>query len=349
MSLLGKIKFLSLRKKVLKKHSEYLKNGNYVGDSRAKSFCLASNERAINFCKNNLKRKYKKDLIGRVLLNKKIRSKNKLFSGELIVLGNSTVNDMPSSVKIFDFSKSAVLTVYHDDNKFNLDHNARLQFEKELPLVPLIQVDTERKFIEEEMIFSKPISSLEGKEYEKIFNKIMGCYQNYFNSNATEKAVSVGDMISDSKDGGLDSKLESALLSSLIKISDQKIPVRRLHGDFTFDNILIKENEIYFIDFEHFGDYVFFYDVFWLMQNEYVYAKNKTLLSGYFAGKFDKEFDKLFKSVNLTFNPELREQYYCIFVLETFNKRIRYIKEKQQVFDYQLDIINTHRAGNNNE
>ncbi len=338
-SFFNKILKLRKRKKTLKKFSYFLKNGQYLGDSRAKVFFLRANDINQDFCEQQLKRKFSSSFLKQQLYLSNLKSKDKFFEGEIIVFGNTTEDDNPASVKVFNLEKKEVVTIYQDTQKMYKDLNAYDFFLEKLPLVPILFKDIEQKVIKEKLIFGKKIELLDNKEYTKLFNNIINNYCSYFKNERKISFVCISELINEAKQKRFDIGIGKQIFKKLENIKSKQVPLITLHGDFTYSNLLLDNKSCYFIDFEHYGKYCFYYDIFWLMQNEYVYGHNKTLMKQYFNGELDSYFKILFKSIGESFDSSLRVEYYYVFLLEMYNKRVHNLKDKKVVFDYIKNIL----------
>lgn len=334
------------RKKTLKKFGLFLKNGRYTGDLRAKTFVLEGDNRYKEFCTEYLKKSFCSNTLKRRFFSCNIKTKEKLFGGgDIIVFGNTEIDKAPASVKIFNLDSKEVITVYQDGKKMSSDLNANDFFSGKLPIVPILFKDLDKKIIKEKLIIGKTLSRLKENEYFKLFETVVGCYVNYFKTERSEKFVSVGDLINESMKKQIDDKIGEQIFLKLSDIKNIRVPLKILHGDFTYSNLLSDGQKCYFIDFEHFGEFCFFYDIFWLMQNEYVYNKNKSLMERYFNGDLDDCFNAMFSAVGERFDPNMKDAYYYIFLLEMYNKRVYNIKGKEVVFDYITKIFNELSIG----
>ena len=226
-----------------------------------------------------------------------------------------------------------------------IDYNAYKHFHGKLPLVPILLQDNEKLIVKERMIEGKNISTLQCDEYLQLFNSVVNQYVNYFKQCIEIKQTTIGDILKESIDKGVPHELRSIYNSKLVEYTKIKIPNTILHGDFTYNNLIYDGAKCYFIDFEHYGEYSFFYDIFWLMQNEFVYAKNELLLNLYFGGELDVVFQLLFEAVGIKFNPEIKDVYYCVFLAEMYSKRLYNIDQKNDAFAYIQIIIRRFKIG----
>ena len=286
------------------------------------------------FCSEHLKRSLPTSFLKRRMFQVTVNSKDKVYDGEIIAFGNTASDDIPASVKIFNLTRQEVVTVYLNATKMQSDLQAYEFFKDKLPLVPMLSRELDRSMIKEKLILSKPIAKMNENEYLHLFETIVRFYVRYFKSEQAGGTITVDDLLNEAIDKGIDQYNLSKILSRLHNFQNKDVILKVLHGDFTYSNLLLYEDCCYFIDFEHFGQYCFYYDIFWLMQNEYVYGQNKTLLTLYFNGQLDSIFEELFDSVGDCFDNSLRDIYYSVFLLEMFNKRIYNLKEREDVFNY---------------
>lgn len=336
---LSKIAKLSKRKKTLKKFKRFLINGKYIGDLRAKVFYLKEASSSERFCIDYLKRSFPKGYLKKQFFKCDVRTKDKEFEGSIIVFGNTSMGEKPASVKIFNLESKEVVTIYQDEKKLIQDLSAYDYFVEKLPLVPVLSKDLQKGIIKEKLIFGKTISQLDQEEYYHLFEDIINYYVQYFKSEKKLKKILIVDLINESIEKQIDTSIGKKIFMRLKNIKNKQVILKTLHGDFTYSNLLLDNQGCYFIDFEHFADYSFYYDIFWLMQNEYVYNQNKTLLNLYFKGELDALFRKLFDSVEECFDENMRDVYYYVFLLEMYNKRVYNSSEKNIVFDYIKKIF----------
>lgn len=338
-SFFKKIVKFAKRKKILGQFKVYLKNGQYLGDLRAKVFYRKEDEHNEKFCVEHLKRHFPTGFFKRSFFQYNLKTKDKFFDGDIIVFGNTAIEDKPASVKIFNMEKKEIVTIYRDEKKLWSDLNAYEYFAGKLPIVPIILKDLEHRIVKEKMIIGRTVAQLDEKEYYQLFVTIVSYYVEYFKKEQRLKTILLSDLFNEAIEKQIDATIREQIILRFSNIKDKPVPIKTLHGDFTYSNLLLDKQGCYFIDFEHFGDYCFYYDIFWLMQNEYVYGQNKTLMQLYFKGGMDIIFKMLFEAVGECFDENMRDVYYYVFILEMYNKRVFNLEDKNIVFNYIKKIL----------
>ena len=344
-SFFGKVARLAKRKKTLCEFKRYLKNGQYLGDLRAKVFFRKEDGRNKRFCEEYLKRHFPVGFFRRSFFQCSLKTKDKSFYGDIIVFGNTAIEDKPASVKVFNIDDKEIVTIYQDEKKLRCDLNAYEYFVGKLPMVPIILKDLENRIIKEKLVIGRSVSQLDEKEYYQLFERVASYYVEYLRNEEGCKKVLYSDLLNEAIEKEIDEMLREQIILRFSNIQDKSVPIKILHGDFTYSNLLLDKQGCYFIDFEHFGGYCFYYDIFWLMQNEYVYGQNKTLMQLYFKGDLDVIFKMFFESVGECFDENMRDVYYYVFILEMYNKRVFNIEEKNIVFNYIKNILKEFRIG----
>ena len=125
-----------------------------------------------------------------------------------------------------------------------------------------------------------------------MIETIFSSYEQYYNSsfkNNNYGYAKVSDMLTELKDdetlNDLVCQIEKEISKELIT---DDIPTINQHGDLWLYNTMLEENgKVYFIDWEHSGEYFLFYDLFWWMQHEALYNDNFSHLERYITGKYD--------------------------------------------------------------
>ena len=261
-SLLQQLKKLEKRKKTFREFSAFLKNGIYSGDSRAKVFWLKKNPQNQSFCFEHLKRRLPASLVKKILFQRTMNTKNKLYDGEIIVFGNTTSDDIPASVKIFHLKRQEVVTIYNDHTKMQNDLQAYEYFQDKLPLVPMLLQEPDQKFIKEKLISSRSIDQLNEQEYASLFEKVVNCYVQYFQREAIGETTTIAALLNEGIGKGIEDAIPYRVVLELQNVKQKEVQLKILHGDFTYSNLLVDQEACYFIDFEHFGKYCFYYDIF---------------------------------------------------------------------------------------
>ena len=304
-------------------YSKYLVAGKYCFSPELKIFILHQ-KKEIDFCSNILNTKIKKTCLPLTFL---LRILNFLFSnkkyGSILLFSNSTAKSLPVSYKFFNLDKNSVTTIYESHSKFRMDINAYNQFSMYFKVPQILVIDEKMMLLAEKLIL--PTSDSRCKHKTTTYKTIINTYINYYKNSNRHSILATPQMyLTEAKRKGMNDRWCKFFASKLKPYADTFVPIYFQHGDLSSYNIIIEDgtNEIYFIDYEHQGNYVFFYDVFWYMQNLARQDNVYNIVEDYIKGVFDKEFHDLFKAVNLEFCRSLKEIYYIIFVLEMYNNRL---------------------------
>lgn len=316
--------------------SIYLELGEYFLDPELK-YIYRNDSETIDFIENvikenNYKLSHKKDIKYKIKCalapNKLIISNNlekRDFRGSIYLLSNDTSDE--KDVKIFDIKTNKVLTVYVEQQNLNKKIEDYKYFGEYFKIPQIIGYDFDKKTSVEELVLSKPKNSWDELDYSKVIESIFSSYEQYYNSTSKNNNYGyarVSDMLSKLKEdetlNNLVCQIEKEISKELIA---DDIPTINQHGDLWLYNTMLGDNgKVYFIDWEHSGEYFLFYDLFWWMQNEALYNDNLLHLEGYIMGKYDVHFKGVFDALNYNFNKRLREDYVYIFILELLYKRI---------------------------
>lgn len=99
-----------------------------------------------------------------------------------------------------------------------------------------------------------------------------------------------------------------------------KWPRIKCHGDTKFDNILLEKNNFYIIDWEFYGDYIFYYDFMNLIINEALDEDNYVYLNRFLNDDFDDILRKLFNAVGITYKADKKKCYIVLYLMERVTK-----------------------------
>lgn len=307
-------------KKTLLENQKYLKPGKYKVNTAYKKIGYISSKDSLDFLEKNkfhLQREsgffYRTKLIIRKSIESffkvKIKNDNE-YNASLLMLTN---ND---DLKLFNFEKQKIYNVFFDKIMYEKIKEAYNTFGDFFD-VPLLKNIDEQQIITEKYIEFVPYQQLDEKEANNAIEKIFENYYNYFSSldKNNIKWISIYELIEQLKK--YSNNETKTLINKLIKKIplknyNDKFPIVKCNGDIVFYNILFNKNKYYFIDWEHYNNYIFFYDFFNIITLE-AYTGNYKYLNYYFSGKYDEYFNKIFNIFNIDFNDK---QYYLdLFVL----------------------------------
>ena len=137
--------------------------------------------------------------------------------------------------------------------------------------------------------------------------------------------VRVGDVINETYDDA-----NALLLSKIISKADETLaktamPTCIQHGDLSKENLIYGvadgKRDYWFIDWEHAGERVFFYDWFFYIINTAMYY-NDEALQLYLNGEEDELLVDLFERFNVSYEPKHRKDYLILFMLIFLKERV---------------------------
>lgn len=102
-------------------------------------------------------------------------------------------------------------------------------------------------------------------------------------------------------------------------------PLCMQHGDLSKDNLIFGESEgetaFWWIDWEHIGDRVFFYDYFFYVINSAVY-NDTGAFACYISGQNDEVLNQYFAHFGIDFDPGKKWDYFMIFAIVFLKERV---------------------------
>ncbi|RNF39620.1 phosphotransferase [Planococcus salinus] len=341
--------------KKFKEHHVYLAPGKYVLDQNLKYIYrndLDTKEFVNNvILKNNyklnssfsIKSIYKSFFVPRKNIVKG-EVIDKSFMGTVYLLSNDLTEE--KDVKIFDINTKEVLSICVERKALQKKINNYNYFSKYFRIPRVISYNLSEKICFEQLIISKPKNEWTELDYNKVISNIFQTYAQYYFQYAENNTVvytCMRDKLTQIRNDGILKSLGDMLdLNISAELINSNLPLVNQHGDLWLYNILLsnnKENDIYFIDWEHSGEFIFLYDLFWWMQNEAVYNNDISYLRNYLDGKYDSEIIELFKAFNMIFDQTNRLEYFNIFMIEMLFNRVLSSNESTK-----LIVLNTYRA-----
>lgn len=246
------------------------------------------------------------------------------FAGTLFLPANN--NSKKKDVRIFNFNESTVLTIYKEEERFYHKLNTYNFFKTNFP-IPKIQYYNNKDFIFiEEFIDYKPKIKWTDNEMNYVSETIFKTYLSYFKECTYKNNYYIkryGDIIDELR---LD-KFYIKFMDMFTEYSKETLdglllPFVKLNGDMWFYNVLLsKENNCYFIDWEHSDYYMILYDFFWFMYYEASYNNDYTFIYNYCLGKYDDIFNQSLKEFGCDYYNEKKVLYFICFILNIIASR----------------------------
>ena len=310
---------LGLRK-AISKYSSFLSEGTYellTGSDRKKIFYLRNNSTLKFICdhKQNLAR-HKQNifvvLVDSLFKLKIVKSECQKFLGHLLLL---TYN---KDIKIFDFNNHQVLTIYHDKEKFILVESA---FKNLNPFFNFTDIYfSYNNFYQiEHLICQKCYEQLSKYEKDYVFQKIILQYTEYFRQ--TDHRL-LQRVIPEELCKELEKKIPKSVRLRIERIlltpnfRNISFPRVFLHGDLNSGNIFADGEQVKMIDLEHAGNFVFIYDIFYLISYEAIARNNFFLLKEYCNGMYDDLLLNLFSQLGMVYDANTKIKYVAVVLAE---------------------------------
>lgn len=243
---------------------------------------------------------------------------------------------MNGSIKII--SGTEVFTFYEDGNDFHHILNTRRYFSKYFNIPAIIGTDTDNKRIIEKYI---PFNPDNFPSIKQIFNQYLHYFKNVSEENI--RYFSLRDLMKKSRNLSNQSDFQALLDIIPNALYTLKFPFVPLHGDVWRANTLIEENKekIYYIDWDESGSYIFFYDIFKCMWNEYDVNGLTEYFQSYMNGSYDNDLSKMFSAFSLTYQAEYRAAYFSLFFLNFLlaGGTMPYNIKKEELTDFKKKIL----------
>ncbi len=334
------INYLSRRNKVkrlVKEMSQYLEPGTYIilGNLAYKSDLQTKRYIQSNFGNT-------KDATGGVLGKLRFIVKNVLRSKILLEsdgtpksitqFGKGTVLFLSSAdnIRIFDLRENLVMTRYKNEDGYlrSISGDKTLRNLLSAPRQTRIKFNAEHICIEP-LLCGKVLAVWESDEVGKVIYELFEQYKLFLEQVTIYSYKIVKDYLKDdSLREYIPDHFFKYLCWKLEPIVELPIPLMPGHGDLHSENILYDGRTWHVLDWEHNGEYVFFYDLFRLFSSEKMGGNPKPLLN-YASGIYDHALQQYFKNVGIDYRTSLRQAYYAVSLIEhlSYRKNIGLITE----------------------
>lgn len=361
----GLISFTRKIKKIKRefRKSEYLVEGRYsfntsfdyiyLKDDENKkraSSLLDNSDSVLSSKKNSNAVKTIKVMIGSLYSWRLHKRKNKTsnFSGTIFMLGGGGRNN-----KIFDLENKKVLTQYKYDDDYNKAILLYKQFHSCFKMPKVLHVDSDESVIIEEFIDFKNFEDWSQTDFKIVINDLHTSVHSYVKEQKKNNEIawkSINDLLQEVDRENLFAFINELQLNIDQDLKDKKYPYLFLHGDMWTSNILIKkeDNSIRYIDFEYANYYIFFWDLFFIMWNEYIRYNTTYYLSEYISGSYDKLFRNLFTLFDLNYEEDKKMDYIHMFILEFYQERWNNVDDDglEQAYTTYKEFIKVARKVN---
>lgn len=320
-------------------YHSYLASGKYRVMLRKKSFFyLVGNESKLEI--KRIIRQYPSPLVNKNLfqrlkhrvlhlgwhivifwyINKRtvqVHSRNDSFQGHLIMRLNNK-----DKVKIFNLETSKILNLL-DDFKTVKTIDKIHDLMSDSFNTTILEVDQEAQEINEALIDYQPLQFWGEGDVHFVTLKFLTSFRHYLSNLElnTLDTVSTKELIkSQSKLGNLRLLKEEIIEQNHYRHSWVKVP---FHGDLHYKNILLTEDDILMIDFEHVQVKPFVHYVMKMFVQEYVNYRRFNLLEAYFDGVYNEFIEQVFTVAETDFDDS-NLAYYLLLYLASYKKTTAY-------------------------
>lgn len=317
-----------------RKYFVYMKSGVYRINWNLKYIYLDEKESVCYIKKTTFQktqsysivRLFKKLLSHRKIVVKNGENKHRYFFNGTIYLPSTAPFDK-RDIKIFSLKEKKILSIYANEDNMAKRMNPYKLFQQFFAIPHILICDCKNKLTVEELIDNNPKNLWSDYDYYIIIKTIFNNYNNYYKWCGENKNF----ILSNQHSKLLNNIKKEREFLELYTIIEHNVPEKLLfssfpivlqHGDLWLYNTLLNSKKVYFIDWEHMGEYFFLYDIFWCMQNEVIYNNNYTYIGKYLNGDYDVYFKELFQCFNIIFEESERYAYFNIALLEIIDKRI---------------------------
>lgn len=311
---LNRVKMIKLAMRRLKcffNYSNYIRRGTYLTTHNLKGYYLNSSE-IEKFVQSHLSFIWSKKPL-RVL-----NFRNKNGSGDILLFSNTEVEKKPASIKVFHIAEGYVETIYNDVNKMEQDLEGYHKFSSHFKTPQLLRIDETSHTIKEEIILGSATEKIGSVEKNQFYKNIILYYSEYFAKNSCTGVLTYFDLISRCEETGMPKNIIKIMRNGN---TDEMFPCYFLHGDLSPTNVLEKKGNPVFIDFEHCGSQIFFYDSFWYIKDYFTQFCDSTLLENYMKGEFDTQYRLMFDAVSLQYKTDHRKKYIYAFLMCMYLER----------------------------
>lgn len=300
-----KIKKIKLAKRSIKQFEIFLKPGKYYLFPNFRVYAYNDSENCIHVTD---KLGYRSSttlwekvfcLIGSYHVKKQVVN-NFGFEGTVLYINNNFPT--PLRYRVFDFKNNKVLIKYENI----ADYHREVEVQKYLlPFfgTPHILHDYEKdKVVVEELIPSLNRNSIQSINKVELFFKIAKSYI-AFSKGYLQKTkfdtISCRDLFAD--------------MSENETVREEVFPMIPQHNDLSTLNIILDEKGVFhIIDWEHYGENIFFFDLFRWIINDFQIGNSTILMDALFKGQFDELFEQLFSVFNYRYLKNEKKKYLII-------------------------------------
>lgn len=335
----------------ISRHQFFLLPGKYRVANGMKRIYYLNNRRnrvLIRKIHNHYSRPFKVDSLN---IQEAIKKTIDYFTFKTVAINNQGITDFGGelimvtryfNLRIFNLKKMKIVSFIDDRKSYECIKAAYDNLSDHFRMTFLNFSEEEQKY-EEKFIDFIPFHNWKKEDIENAISFSFESYREYFKDRkAVRKNMTAVE---------LRNKFEKHVSSDQLKKTVDQILEKRkktdsfqlvmCHGDFNFTNMLFDGRELHIIDWESFGEYVFFYDLINLFFAEAYYG-DFSLLTDYFNGKYDQAFQGIFNEMGTEYMKEDRILYFAVFMMTriAIYERNAGVELNDHIYNKYLTVLN---------
>ncbi|MBR3805815.1 MAG: hypothetical protein IKJ13_03150 [Clostridia bacterium] len=320
LKIAGEIRFV---KSVLCRYGDSLARGRYYQHNSFRALSLdegETREKARLYFDKNDSGKRMAAIAKKLSSIGYYKNKNKRSTEEYEAFYIANNYDKKREIKLFSFKNNRILTICTSAEEAN---KQILQYERFSGAYNMPRVKKIEKYNDAFEISMIDLRNFEGEAsaFENICNSTVDNNPNV----SVLDIVLAKELIEFSYDGEIDYYMRKIVDKISPSLMDIRISLCVQHGDLSKENLIYGECEgkldFWWIDWEHVGERVFFYDYFFYIINSSLYY-NMNAFKSYIAGESDDVLKKMFAHFALEFNSEKRFDYFLLFTISFLKERV---------------------------
>ncbi|MBE6667454.1 MAG: hypothetical protein E7607_03990 [Ruminococcaceae bacterium] len=315
---------LKYLRSVIKRYGDSLAPGKYYlfSSMRAMAHDIPEtmDEAKKYFDKKRAKSKLT-SLISKLNNTKYFYNKNKASDGRYGAVYTANNYDKDREVKLFSFKEKKILTICTSEKvcKKQIDQYKDLGNAFNMPKV--VAGEKYENSIEVSMVELLP-----RPEEAQALENIIASHTAYNPKDRIEKG-SIKEIIDVSAYSGEMRALMGKISQGIAEdIFSEDIAYSVQHGDLSKDNLIYGNSDgkydFWWIDWEHIGKRVFFYDYFFYILNTAVYFDDLRSFEYYMSEESNRDLEKFFKHFSVEFDEERKKDYFLVFCMSFLKERV---------------------------